>query len=562
MSCLPLFVDPVDHIKLLFEQELYSNVVAAANLLLTASDHCPDVFNCVSKFQMYVYYADSLYNLGQYRKAEGVYRQALQFKKSMLKSKTAATPKPYETAVKELSSDIDIKYKIYLCHEKLREHDQAMDILQSVPGKQRTVKINMALAKLYHQGGLERSAITGYKEVLRECPLALEAAEGLLSLGVSGVEVNSMVVQFHYVSGIMEWFPGWIKAHALTHSREYPQAIAAFKHLDERTPLRGNHILLVNLGELYYYQGDNRNALLTLQRAHAVDPTMQKGLDILAAVLASDRRTADLEQLVTTSWNSSEHAPEVWTALSYLLYTNGTLTRAAYPAQKACFLSPRNVEALVLKGTILYDLKKYQDAAAHFREAFQVAPYRYEPHRGLVDCYVAMHRLREAVTIASNACKQLNNAPRALTLYASVLMKDPVTVCKAKTLLEKALAQDETYLPAVYLLTEILEQEMNLETAVALLEKQAAINPTCKLHQMLGDLHSRLDDEQKAIEYYHHALNLDPHNQRAMEGLQRLHSSSSFGSRSSPSETSYYNNMSDVNPPDSDHEGNSEISVD
>lgn len=55
---------------------------------------------------------------------------------------------------------------------------------------------------------------------------------------------------------------------------------------------------------------------------------------------------------------------------------------------------------------------------------------------------------------------------------------------------------------------------------------------------------------------------LDPHNQRAMEGLQRLHSSSSFGSRSSPSETSYYNNMSDVNPPDSDHEGNSEISVD
>lgn len=45
-----------------------------------------------------------------------------------------------------------------------------------------------------------------------------------------------------------------------------------------------------------------------------------------------------------------------------------------------------------------------------------------------------------------------------LQLFASVLMKDPVTVCKAKSLLEKALAQDETYLPAVYLLTEILEQ--------------------------------------------------------------------------------------------------------
>ena len=36
--------------------------------------------------------------------------------------------------------------------------------------------------------------------------MALEAAEGLLSLGVSGVEVNSLVLQLHYVSGIMEWY--------------------------------------------------------------------------------------------------------------------------------------------------------------------------------------------------------------------------------------------------------------------------------------------------------------------------------------------------------------------
>lgn len=31
-----------------------------------------------------------------------------------------------------------------------------------------------------------------------------------------------------------------------------------------------------------------------------------------------------------------------------------------------------NVEALILKGRVLYDLKKYQDAVLHFREAQQV----------------------------------------------------------------------------------------------------------------------------------------------------------------------------------------------
>ena len=37
-------------------------------------------------------------------------------------------------------------------------------------------------------------------------------------------------------------------------------------------------------------------------------------------------------------------------------------------------------------------------------------------------------------------------------------MKDPVTVCKAKSVLERALTQDENYLPAIYLLAELYEQ--------------------------------------------------------------------------------------------------------
>lgn len=45
-----------------------------------------------------------------------------------------------------------------------------------------------------------------------------------------------------------------------------------------------------------------------------------------------------------------------------------------------------------------------------------------------------------------------------LQLYASVLMKDPVSVPKAKTLLEKALQVDQLFLPAVYLLAELYEQ--------------------------------------------------------------------------------------------------------
>ena len=45
-----------------------------------------------------------------------------------------------------------------------------------------------------------------------------------------------------------------------------------------------------------------------------------------------------------------------------------------------------------------------------------------------------------------------------LQLYASVLLKDTLTVSKGKSLLEKALKEDPYFLPAVYLLCEIYVQ--------------------------------------------------------------------------------------------------------
>jgi len=61
----------------------------------------------------------------------------------------------------------DIKYLIHEC--RVCQHDGAGAIaaLEMVAAKQRNPRINMALGKLYGARGLERSAITAYKEVLR-----------------------------------------------------------------------------------------------------------------------------------------------------------------------------------------------------------------------------------------------------------------------------------------------------------------------------------------------------------------------------------------------------------
>lgn len=58
----------------------------------------------------------------------------------------------------------------------------------------------------------------------------------------------------------------WIKALASLHNKEFSQAVSVLKMLDERTPLRGNHSLLVLLGEVLYYQGQYAKACDVLMR--------------------------------------------------------------------------------------------------------------------------------------------------------------------------------------------------------------------------------------------------------------------------------------------------------
>ncbi|XP_035206985.1 anaphase-promoting complex subunit 7-like [Stegodyphus dumicola] len=314
----------------------------------------------------------------------------------------------------------------------------------------------------------------------------------------------------------------WVKAHSHLHARELTQAINTFKQLDMKTHLRDNSDVLVSLGEAYYYNGDFQNAMLILERAHCSDPLLVRGMDVYAALLAKEKKMKELESLTAHLISINDNVPEPWIAMAYFCYVAKKGTKAVNFAQKACVLNPRHVEALLLKGTVLLELKKVQDAITNFGEVYKIAPYRYEAHKGLVECYLALHRTREAIAIASSACKQLGQTARALTLYASVLTKDPLSADKAKSLLEKALKQDPTYLNAVYLLAAIYEQERLYEKGIELLKKQMEQQTSCRLHQMLGDFLARTNEHEKALHHFSIALNMDPSNHKAAEGSQRV----------------------------------------
>lgn len=136
------------------------------SLAVTICNDKPEIITPVQKCNMYLYYAESLYQLEQYAKAENIFYQAFQQRKNIVKKKSGTKPHT-EKDSKEIMSDVDIKFKMHLCYVKLKQYQKAVCILQSIAARSRNVKINMALGMLYKETGMERSAISAFKEVLR-----------------------------------------------------------------------------------------------------------------------------------------------------------------------------------------------------------------------------------------------------------------------------------------------------------------------------------------------------------------------------------------------------------
>lgn len=94
---------------------------------------------------------------------------------------------------------------MHVCHLFLKQPVQALLVLQGIPAKLRSVRVNMALGKLYVMNGLERPAISAFKEVLRECPLALEAIQELIKLGIRYTELVRLIFSSGTPPSNLDW---------------------------------------------------------------------------------------------------------------------------------------------------------------------------------------------------------------------------------------------------------------------------------------------------------------------------------------------------------------------
>ncbi|ESO97919.1 hypothetical protein LOTGIDRAFT_181978 [Lottia gigantea] len=514
-----------DNIKQLYQSELFGELKQLVSVVLTLCDNNTEaeLLSPSQKYQCLVYLGDSLLQLAEYKKSEFMYRKALVFKKTINKTKGKCG------TVMDITSDVEVKCRLYNCLTKMDQDKEALNVLESINSKQRNSKVNSALAKLYLKDGRDRSAITCYKEVVREHPMALEAINGLLSLGMKSADVEALVMNSLPHGTNYDWLTIWIKGHSYLAAKEYPSAVSTLKLMESKLNIKDCVPIISAIGEARFYDGNYHQAMLLFQRVRALDPFYMKNLDLYAYILAREKKFNELQGLAHELIAISETVPESWIALGYSSLicpsrTRDKLTRALYFGVKAFNFKPKLVEALLLKGSTLVELKKTQDAIFHFQEVVRLAPHRFEAYQGLINCYMITRRNKDAISWCGRAMRTLGNSARTFTLSASVLAKDPNTITKAKLYLERSMRLDPNYVEAVYITAEILMQEKAYQQGIDILKKQLSFQSksTARLHQLLGDFLAQVGSYANALVQYHSALEIDPNCSRAKKGIERV----------------------------------------
>jgi len=154
------------------------------------------------EYQVLLYLLNANYKERNYRAALRHFDEIIHKRRLMMRHKNAVLV-AIESSYPEFG-DAEQRRRAAECYRQIGNTDMAIETLLQVPPTLRSPRINLMLARLQHHGSRhgttkKSEAVLAYKEVIRECPMALQVIEALLELGVNGNEINSLVMHGSYI---------------------------------------------------------------------------------------------------------------------------------------------------------------------------------------------------------------------------------------------------------------------------------------------------------------------------------------------------------------------------
>ncbi|KAK4586830.1 hypothetical protein RGQ29_023838 [Quercus rubra] len=524
---------PKDQIVTLLEHGLYTSAQTLGCFLVSSSAANAEASPHI-KAESLVLLSDALFREREYRRAIHTYKQALQYYKIIPKqnSTTSRSSLPPNRSSSPNSFNIsainenEVKFKIASCYCALNENKAALAEMEGIPGKSRNLQMNLLMGKLYRNSRHSRNAMSCYKECLRHCPYVLEAITALAEMGASAKDIISLFPQTPNRSGrasfdhfdSSRWLQRYVEAQCCIASNDYKGGLELFADLLQRFP--NNIHLLLEIAKIEAIIGKNEEAIMNFEKARLIDPYVVTYMDEYAILLKTKSDYTKLNKLAHDLLSIDPTRPEVFVTLSVLWERKDAREALSY-ADRSIRIDERHIPGHIMKGNLLLTAKRAEAAVVAFRSAQELRP-DIRSYQGLVQSYLVLSKTKEALYAAREAMKAMPQSAKALKLVGDVHASNSGGREKAKKFYESALRLEPGYLGAALALAELHVIEGRNGDAVSLLERYLKDWADDSLHVKLAQVFAATNMLQDALSHYQSALRINPQNEAAKKGLERL----------------------------------------
>ncbi|KAJ2492824.1 hypothetical protein IWW37_001122 [Coemansia sp. RSA 2050] len=307
------------------------------------------------------------------------------------------------------------------------------------------------------------------------------------------------------------------RAAELMRRLDYAAAGAELRRAGRRHPSARATALLA---ACRFNEGADGQARALFERAAAGGAAFDEA-GAHAALLARTGDRLGVHALARRLLAADAARAEGWAAMARFLAMAGRAQDALAVAWKAQALAPRLADGFLAEGAAQLAAGNAPDAAAALRRAHALAPSAFACAE-LVRALVRAEQLHDAFVHARDMAERMPRHPAALALVGAVLAHSPESADKAEALLAAALRADRRHAPAVDALAALYVARGRVSDARALLESHLPEIPTDDMHTRYADVLTLANDLPAAAVSYAAALDLNPDNQRARAGYDRV----------------------------------------
>ncbi|KAI8323351.1 TPR-like protein, partial [Martensiomyces pterosporus] len=267
---------------------------------------------------------------------------------------------------------------------------------------------------------------------------------------------------------------------------------------------------------------DTRRARALYEKARSLDSSLIHELGPYSGLLlATSQEPYAVYQLGSELLKVDQSRPEGWVAMARYFLMTGQTQEALAIVWKAQTLAPSHADAYYAEGTIQMASECPEEAAEAFVKAHELERSALT-YRGVVEAYVRCGKYKEAFLAAKEAAELMPRSAGALAMVGVVLSHSPESYSKAVKLLEAALDIDHRCTEAIAALASLYVSNERFADAIKLLEKHLPENESDEMFTRYADVLTLANELPKAAVNYTTALSLNPANERAKTGFERV----------------------------------------